>query len=119
MKRFVDVVQYLVVAATVVFLLGLFLNEPSTPDGGCDSNGSPVAAAGATVYADNCAGCHGTTGTGGVGPALGGGAVVAAIPDPADQVVVITQGRGGMPSFDGRLTLEEIQAVTDYTRNDL
>ena len=38
MKRFVDVVQYLVVAATVVFLLGLFLNEPSTPDGGGDSN---------------------------------------------------------------------------------
>ena len=119
MKRFVDVVQYGVIALGVVFLLALFLNEPSSSDGSGATGDAPVAAAGEAVYSANCAGCHGSTGAGGVGPALGGGAVVAAIPDPADQVVVITDGRGAMPSFEGRLTPEEIQAVTDYTRNDL
>jgi mono/diheme cytochrome c family protein len=47
------------------------------------------------------------------------GAVVEAFPDAADQVVVITEGRNGMPAFGERLTDEEIQAVTDYTRDDL
>lgn len=116
MKRFVDIVQYLVLAGTVVVLIALFVNEPTTADEGADP---PAAATGESVYTDNCASCHGADGSGGVGPALGGGAVVAAIPDAADQVVVITDGRNGMPSFDGRLTPEEIQAVTDYTRNDL
>lgn len=117
MKRFVDIVQYLVLAGTAVVLLALFVNEPPTAPEGPEA---PAAvAAGASVYTANCASCHGADGSGGIGPALGGGAVVAAIPDAADQVVVITEGRTGMPSFDGRLTPEEIQAVTDYTRNDL
>ncbi len=116
MKRFVDVVQYVVLAGTAVVLLALFVNEPASPAGDADT---PAAAAGATVYAANCASCHGSDGSGGVGPALGGGAVVAAIPDADDQVVVITDGRNGMPSFAGRLSPEEIEAVTDYTRNDL
>jgi len=34
-------------------------------------------------------------------------------------VPVITDGRGGMPAFAGQLSPEEIQAVTDYTRDDL
>lgn len=121
MKRFVDVVQYVVLAGTLVFLLALFLNEPTGPngDGGGGPDAGSTAAVGATVYVDNCASCHGSTGTGGVGPALGGGAVVESMPDPADQVAVITDGRSGMPAFGGRLSAEEIQAVTDYTREDL
>jgi mono/diheme cytochrome c family protein len=118
MKRFVDVVQYVVLAGTVVFLLALFVNEPTTPATGGDAT-TAGAGAGSTIYRDNCAACHGSEGSGGVGPALGGGAVVESIPDPADQVVVITDGRNGMPAFGGRLTPEEIRTVTDYTRNDL
>jgi len=116
MKRFVDIVQYLVIAGTAVFLLALFVNEPATPDG---TAASPVATDGAAVFAESCASCHGADGAGGFGPALAGGAVVAAVPDPAEQVAVITDGRGGMPSFEGQLSPEEIQAVTDYTRDDL
>jgi len=134
MKRFVDVVQYLVLAGTVVFVLALFLNEPATPDEAAtppapsaadqdddagDDEDTPVSVDGAAVYSDNCASCHGSDGSGGFGPALAAGAVVDAFPDPADQIAVITDGRNGMPDFGGSLSPEEIQAVTDYTRAEL
>ncbi len=133
MKRFVDVVQYLVLAGTVVFVIALFANEPAPSDGAAvapaasDADGdgtggdgdTPATVDGGAVYDDNCAGCHGGDGSGGVGPALAGGAVVDAFPDPADQIAVITEGRNGMPGFGGSLSAEEIQAVTDYTRDDL
>ena len=61
----------------------------------------------------------GQDGEGGVGPELGGGAAVAAFPDVADQVAVVADGRGAMPSFDRTLTPQEIKAVVDYTREDL
>ena len=116
-KRVVDVVQVLVLVGAALFVLALFTNDGSAPppaaataEGGVD---------GAAVFADNCAGCHGADGGGGVGPALAGGAVVESLPDEADQVAVIAGGRGGMPAFGGRLSDEEIQAVTAYTRNQL
>ena len=43
----------------------------------------------------------------------------AASPIPADQIAVVTKGRGSMPSFADSLTPEQIAAVVDYTRNDL
>jgi mono/diheme cytochrome c family protein len=116
-KRLVDVVQYLVVAMAVVFVVALFTNDGSSPAPSTAATGGAVA--GDAVFASNCAGCHGADGTGGVGPPLADGAVVEAFPDAADQVVVITEGRNGMPAFGERLTAEEIQAVTDYTRDDL
>ena len=116
-KRVVDVVQYLVLAIAVVFVVALFTNDGSSPSPSPAATGGAVA--GDAVFAANCASCHGSDGTGGVGPALADGAVVEAFPDAADQVVVITEGRDGMPAFGGRLTAEEIQAVTDYTRDDL
>jgi mono/diheme cytochrome c family protein len=116
MKRLVDVVQILALLAAAFTVVMLFANEPASPPSG----GTTTAGAdGAAIYSANCAGCHGATGGGAVGPALGGGAVVESLPDEADQIQVITDGRGGMPSFGGRLSEAEIQAVTDYTRNDL
>jgi mono/diheme cytochrome c family protein len=115
MKRLVDVVQILALLAAVVFVVALFANEP-------DSSADTPAAGppdGAAVFASNCAGCHGPSGGGGVGPALAGGAVVDAFPDEADQIAVVTDGRGGMPAFGGRLSADEIEAVVAYTRNDL
>ena len=64
----------------------------------------------------NCAGCHGADGGGNNGPPLNNGLVVANFPDPADQVAVVTNGRGPMPSFGDRLSPEEIEAVVEYTR---
>lgn len=115
MKRVVDVVQVLALAAAVVAVVALFANEPSDPT----SSAGGGAVDGAEVFSTSCAGCHGASGGGGVGPALGGGAVVESLPDEADQIAVITDGRNAMPAFGGRLSEAEIQAVTDYTRNDL
>ncbi len=115
-KRFVDVVQVLVLAGAAVFVVALFTNDGSSPAPAVSADGG---ADGAAVFSTSCAGCHGADGGGGRGPALGGGAVVETLPVEGDQVVVITDGRGGMPAFGDRLTPEEIQAVTDYTRNDL
>jgi mono/diheme cytochrome c family protein len=46
-------------------------------------------------------------------------AVVERFPDPVDQAVVITEGRGGMPAFGGRYSVAEIRAVVRYTREVL
>jgi mono/diheme cytochrome c family protein len=37
----------------------------------------------------------------------------------ADQVTVVTDGRGSMPGFGGRYDPEELEAVVRYTREVL
>ncbi|GEM_PF-1166996 len=76
-------------------------------------------ALGQTVFEANCAVCHGQNGEGLVGPQLGGGAAVANFPDPADQIAVVTDGRGGMPAWGSSLSEEEIAAVVAYEREGL
>ena len=115
-KRVVDVVQVLVLVAAGLFVVALFTNDASAPPAASTSDGG---ADGAAVFAESCAGCHGSDGTGGRGPALADGAVVESLPDEADQIEVITDGRGGMPAFGDQLSPEEIEAVTEYTRTQL
>jgi cbb3-type cytochrome c oxidase subunit III len=68
---------------------------------------------GETIFAEaGCASCHtlaaaGATGT--IGPSLD-----ETQPDEALAVDRVTNGQGGMPSFRGRLTEEQIQAVAEY-----
>lgn len=78
----------------------------------------PVLAQGQKVFGANCAQCHGKNGNGGMGPKLAG-VVVAKYPDIADQEAVIANGKEGMPTFDEKLTAEEIDAVARYTREVL
>ncbi len=81
-------------------------------EGGGGSQKTGDAAAGATVFADNCAGCHGVDGTGG-----NGGPDLTAIPSAKDAATVTKQvqnGGGGMPAFKGQLSDQEIQDVTAY-----
>jgi mono/diheme cytochrome c family protein len=111
-KRFVNAIEILALVLAGVFVVLLFVNEP---DGGGTASGSP----GAQIFQANCASCHGADGGGGIGPELANGAVVRAFPDEAKQVAVVTNGRDGMPSFDGDLTGDEIQQVVEYTRTDL
>ena len=73
---------------------------------------------GEAIFATRCASCHGTDGSGGFGPALAG-VVTDRFPDAADEIVVVTNGQGAMPSFADSLTPEQIAAVVDYTRTDL
>ena len=114
------IVEGVVAVAVVVFVVLLFTNDPTPPPA---VHPDVVAAAGgvdgAGVYGQRCAGCHGGDGSGGIGPRLAAGRVVASFPDPQDQIAVVTNGRGGMPAFADRLTPEEIAAVVDYTRTVL
>jgi mono/diheme cytochrome c family protein len=114
------IVEGLVAAAVVVFVVLLFTNDPTPPPAVA---AEAVAAAGgvdgAAFYGQSCAGCHGGDGSGGIGPRLAGGRVVANFPDPQDQIAVVTNGRGGMPAFGERLSPEEIAAVVEYTRTAL
>ena len=75
------------------------------------------AAAGKTVFSDNCAGCHGALGTGG-----NGGPDLTAIPSAKDKAAVVkqvTNGGGGMPAFKGQLTEQQIQDVSAYVTSEI
>ena len=75
------------------------------------------AALGKTVYAANCAGCHGENGQGsGSFPALAGNA--AATGDPAPQIQFVLNGKDGSHKFGDKLTDQEIAAVLTYIRTN-
>ncbi|MCY4492699.1 MAG: cytochrome c [Acidimicrobiaceae bacterium] len=100
-------------------LLGSCAGDPPEVPLGPDGQPDPVLADGRAVYAKHCAACHGRSGGGGQGPRLDGGAVVEAYPEFDDQVAVVADGSGTMPSFVERLTDRQIAAVTRYTREVL
>ena len=127
LKKIVDVVQWVAIAAAVAFIVLLFVdrapgtktasaNTPS-PYAGVSTTVPASTAAGATVFAQNCATCHGATGQGGVGPKLSGVALKKQFPDIRTQVLFVSQGSGVMPAFASRLSPAEIQAVVEYTRS--
>ncbi|HEY2813782.1 MAG TPA: cytochrome c [Acidimicrobiales bacterium] len=144
LKRIVNVVEVLALAGFVIFVLLLFTDQPasnsaaappsssssssSSSGGGSNSSNSsnPSSSSGgggqidgAAIYDDKCSGCHGSKGQGAIGPKLNGGSVTKSFKNPADEVIVVKNGRGSMPSFGDQLSDEQIQAVVDFTRNGL
>jgi len=115
LDRVVHIVQIVTAVIVAAFVILLFVNEPAQP--------AAVPAAGtqdeATLYSTRCASCHGGDGGGSFGPALGAGVAVGRFPDAADQIAVVSEGRGSMPGFADTLTPEQIAAVVDYTRTGL
>lgn len=89
--------------------------------GACGGGGDadPQASLGREVWDARCAVCHGVDGEGGVAPATGNGATVLSLPDVADHVDVVTNGRRTMPAWRDILTAEEIDAVVRYQREEL
>jgi len=94
------------------------------------------------VYAKaGCSTCHGSSGEGGVGPALAGGQAKLTFPNQEDHVNWVKNGSaplsgqkygdpnrpggqhgpstGGMPAFGGQLSDAEIQLVVKYEREEL
>jgi mono/diheme cytochrome c family protein len=70
-----------------------------------------AAADGRTIFAQNCAACHGATGHGGFGPDL------TTLPAARNDAVVVHQvtfGGGGMPPFKGTLDDQQIHEVAAY-----
>lgn len=109
-----------VLPAVMVLALGLAgcaTDAPAVPLGP-DGEPDPVLALGRDVYASRCSNCHGSSGGGGTGPRLAG-VVEEEYPDPAEQRLVVREGRGNMPSFGGTLSEGEIDAVVRYTREVL
>ena len=120
LRRISFVVEAIVGVAVIVTVVLLFANQPEqAPAAPVEAVEAAGGIDGAAVFADNCAACHGGDGSGGIGPRLAGGRVVTVYPDPADQIAVVTTGRGGMPAFGDKLTDDEIAAVVDYTRTVL
>ena len=111
LKRIVDFLQLLTLAATAWTVALLFVSQPSM-------TGDPVQDVGARIYAARCSGCHGGAGQGLTGPRLAG-QMVERYPNPADQAAVIARGRAGMPAFGSRLSPEELAAVVEFTRSGL
>lgn len=71
--------------------------------------------AGQTVYSSNCAGCHGADGTGvaGLGRPLIG---IATQGDRSAHIDAITNGKGSMPAFGERLSVDEVGQAASYVR---
>ena len=85
---------------------------------GCGGGGEAQPTTGKGIYVARCATCHGVGGQGGVGPALAG-VVATKYPNIEDQIAVVTNGKGEMPSWRGDLTPKEIRKVVEYTRTGL
>jgi cytochrome c553 len=84
--------------------------------GGSEASGGDPAA-GATVFAENCAACHGEDGHGGAG-----GPDLTTMPlaqTEAGAVEQVTNGGGGMPPFGGQLSEEEISDVAAFVVHDV
>lgn len=103
-----------VAAAVLLAVAACSPSAPSVPEGA-----DPALREGRDLYQSSCVQCHGADGGGGRGPKLSGGAVVEAYPDLGTQIVVVREGKGGMPAFGDKLSTAEIEAVVRYTREVL
>lgn len=81
----------------------------------CD--GPAADATGREIYLETCARCHAPDLSGGVGPALGEGSSAAGQTDEY-LVNTITDGRGRMPSFRQTLSVDQIERVVGYLREE-
>ncbi len=69
-----------------------------------------AAEAGAELFSQHCAACHGADGSGGTGPSL-----TESDLSFSEMVLLVAEGRGPMPRFSETLSGDEIQAVATYT----
>lgn len=111
-----------IVIAAILWIFLLFLFNKDTAPSPVSADPAVTAAAskewptvGQQVFSANCAGCHGASGGGGVGPKLAGNQDI--ISDNALVYNRVTKGKGAMPSFEGKLKDNEIYAVVNYVRN--
>lgn len=89
--------------------------EPVGPTGGEEGGGDP--AAGETIFAENCAVCHGEDGHGGAGGPDLRTMPLAQTEEGAIQQV--TNGGGGMPPFGEQLSEEEISDVAAFVVQEI
>jgi cytochrome c551 len=89
--------------------------EPVGPTGG-EENGGGDPAAGKTVFAEHCAGCHGEDGLGGAG---GPDLTTMPLAQTEEGAVQQVTNGGGMPPFGGQLSEEEISDVAAFVVQEI
>ncbi len=113
----------------------LAINPISGEAESCGGAGSVYFSIGQGIFTGQCAACHSADGSGGVGPALAGGAVLQTFSACTDQIQWVTLGSNNwpdatygdtnkpvlgtgvaMPGYDGNLSAEEIASVVLYER---
>jgi mono/diheme cytochrome c family protein len=105
-----------------VILLFLFNGELAKESGAAHSPtaGKETAVkadwqgSGKALYEQNCVGCHGAQGQGGVGKVLVGSALVLGKPEAL--VGIIQKGKGAMPAYP-QFSEQQVLEVTNYIRN--
>lgn len=80
-----------------------------------------AAADGAAIFKAKCAMCHGADGSASSGMGKTMGLKALGSPDvhktsDADLTALVTNGKGKMPGFKGKLSDEEITAVVKYVK---
>jgi mono/diheme cytochrome c family protein len=83
--------------------------------------GSAFAADGAATFKAKCAMCHGADGSASTGMGKSMGLKPLSSPEvqkmsDADMAALITNGKGKMPAFKGKLSDDETSAVVKYVR---
>lgn len=104
------------VAGGAVVVLGMLvvLLNPSSALAQNDDDPAEVEV-GKAIYEMGCNGCHGDAGEGVA--ARGRPLIDIALEADRDRhITSITDGRGGMPAFGGRLDAGQVSAVTSYVR---
>jgi len=81
-----------------------------------------AAADGAAIYKAKCAMCHGPNGDASSAMAKSMGLKPLNSPDvqkdsAADMTALVTNGKGKMPAFKGKLSDDETKAVVDYVKS--
>ncbi len=97
-------------------------DEDADPDADADADGADDDSAdeaamidAAALFSTNCARCHGEEREGGGGPPL---LPANLTKDPSAYVKTITEGSGPMPTWGGRLSEDEINALVDFILSD-
>jgi cytochrome c6 len=109
------------IVRTSAILAALAVAVLALPGSILRAGGAPDSAASATLFRSKCAMCHGADGAGSeVGKSLN-------IPDLRSQAVqklpnaelieIISNGKGGMPSFKNSLSPDQIHALVMHVRS--
>jgi cytochrome c5 len=103
----------LILIPIVAILIGAsFLTAYLVTRGDDSGTTTGASANGEALFSENCASCHtlaAANATGNVGPNLD-----ELKPSKAVVVKQVTNGGGGMPAFEGRLTTAQIEAIAAY-----
>jgi cytochrome c6 len=82
--------------------------------------GSALAADAAAIFASRCTACHGKDGKGTpAGQKMGATDLTAVKASEADLAATITNGKGKMSAYKGKLSDDEIKALAKFVKNGL